>query len=61
MTDEKRPIYLGSPDWEAEPEQAVALARMERLAEVRIAVGELEVARYAAEATKKIKKVANGK
>jgi hypothetical protein len=51
MTSEEweREIYLGSADWEAEPARAAVLARMERIAEVRIAVGELEAARYAAE------------
>jgi hypothetical protein len=40
---ERREIYMGSADWEGEPEHAAVLARMERLAEVRIAVGELFV------------------
>jgi hypothetical protein len=58
---ERREIYMGSADWEGEPEHAAVLARMERLAEVRIAVGELEAARYAREAQVKTKKEINGK
>lgn len=43
---EVREIYFGSPAWEEEPVNAAVLARMERLAAVRIAVNELEAARY---------------
>jgi hypothetical protein len=62
MSDaERREIYMGSADWEGEPEHAAVLARMERLAEVRIAVGELEAARYAAEEKTVTKKEGYGK
>jgi hypothetical protein len=61
MTDEKRPIFFGSRAWEAESVNAAVLARMERLAEVRIAVGELEAARYARELETITKKEVHGK
>jgi hypothetical protein len=62
MTSEaRRPIYFGSRAWEAESVNVAVLERMERLAEVRIAVGELEAARYAAEAQVKTKKEDHGK
>jgi anti-sigma regulatory factor (Ser/Thr protein kinase) len=63
MTSEepKREIYLGSARWEAERVNAAVLARMERIAEVRIAVGEIEAARYAAEAKAMTKKEGYGK
>jgi alkyl sulfatase BDS1-like metallo-beta-lactamase superfamily hydrolase len=52
MTSEaRRPIYFGSRAWEAESVNAAVLARMEQRAAVRIAVGELEAARQAAEAS----------
>jgi hypothetical protein len=59
-SEETRPIYFGSRDWEAETVNARVLARMERLAEVRIAVGEIEAARYAAEEQTMTKKVVHG-
>jgi hypothetical protein len=61
MTSEaRRPIYFGSRAWEAESVNAAVLARMERRAEVRIAVGEIEAARYAAEAKAMTKKEVDG-
>jgi hypothetical protein len=62
MTSEaRRPIYFGSREYEAEPANAEALKRMERIAEVRIAVGELEAARYARELETITKKEVHGK